>query len=64
MIAEKRLYTEEEASDYFGWSFSKQRDLRKMGMIEHIQFNDQTIRYTIDQLENFQLKYTKSTEQE
>jgi hypothetical protein len=60
MALERRLYTEDEAAQYFGWSVHKQREIRKLGLIEYIQFNDQTIRYTIDQLEAFQLKFIKS----
>ena len=56
---EERLYTEREASEYFGWSLYTQRQIRKRGEIEFIQFNEQTIRYTLKMLENYKNRYLK-----
>jgi hypothetical protein len=57
---EERLLTEKEASDYFGWSLYTQREIRKRGEIEFIQFNEQTIRYTLEQLENYKNEHLSS----
>ena len=56
---EDRLLTEKEAATYFGWSLYTQREIRKKGEIEFIQFNEQTIRYTIEMLENYKNRYLK-----
>ena len=56
---EDRLLTEKQASEYFGWSLFTQREIRKRGEIEFIQFNEQTIRYTIEMLENYKNRYLK-----
>jgi len=50
---QKTLFTEKEAAEYFGWSVFTMREIRKRGDIEHLVFNDKTIRYTIEQLENY-----------
>lgn len=49
----KKLLTEKEAADYFGWSVSTMREIRRRGDIEHFVFNDKTIRYTLEQLEDY-----------
>ena len=54
-----KLLTEKEAADYFGWSQYTMREIRKRGEIEFIQFNEQTIRYTTDILENYKNRYLK-----
>lgn len=56
---EERLLTEKEASEYFGWSLYTQREIRKKGEIEFIKFNEQTIRYTLEMLENYKNRYLK-----
>lgn len=56
---DNKLLTEKEAADYFGWSLYTQREIRKRGEIEFIQFNEQTIRYTIEMLENYKNRYLK-----
>jgi hypothetical protein len=43
----KELYTEREAADYFGWSVFTMREIRKRGEIEHLIFNNKTVRYTL-----------------
>ena len=49
----QRLYTEQEIADYFGWSLATMREIRKRGEIEHLVFNDKTIRYTFEQVQNY-----------
>lgn len=56
---DSRLLTEREASLYFGWSLYTMREIRKRGEIEFIQFNEQTIRYTVEMLENYKNRYLK-----
>lgn len=56
---EERLLTEKEAAEYFGWSLYTMREIRKRSEIEFIQFNEQTIRYTIGMLENYRNRYLK-----
>lgn len=47
------LYSEQDAADYFNWSLATMREIRKRGEIEHLVFQDKTIRYTLEQLENY-----------
>lgn len=49
----KELLTEQEAADFFGWSVFTMREIRKRGEIQHLVFNDKTIRYTREQLETY-----------
>lgn len=49
----QRLYTEQEIADYFGWSLATMREIRKRGEIEHLIFNDKTIRYTTEQVQDY-----------
>lgn len=49
----QKLYSERDASDFFGWSIFTMREIRKRGEIEYMIFNDKTIRYTQEQLENY-----------
>ena len=49
----QKLYSERDASDFFGWSIFTMREIRKRGEIEYLIFNDKTIRYTIEQLEKY-----------
>jgi hypothetical protein len=58
---DSKLLTEKEAADYFGWSLYTQREIRKRGEIEFIQFNEQTIRYTLEMLDNYKNRYLKQT---
>jgi predicted site-specific integrase-resolvase len=50
---DKQLFSEKEAADYFGWSVFTMRDIRKRGEIPHLIFNNKTVRYTAEQLENY-----------
>lgn len=52
-IKDEKLYTELEAAEYFNWSLATMRDIRKRGEIEHLIFQDKTVRYTQAQLENY-----------
>lgn len=56
---EEKLLTEKEAAAYFGWSVFTMREIRKRGDIEFIKFNEQTIRYTLEMLENYKNRYLK-----
>ncbi len=49
----EKLYSEKDAADYFGWSVFTMREIRKRGEIEHLLFQDKTVRYTLEQLENY-----------
>jgi hypothetical protein len=55
-----RLLTERQAAeDFFGWSIEKMRRLRKSGEIEFYKFNDQLIKYSIEQLEAYKNRFLK-----
>ncbi len=55
-----RLLTERQAAeDVFGWSIEKMRRLRKQGEIEFYQFNDQVIKYSVEQLETYKNRFVK-----
>ncbi|HEX8922117.1 MAG TPA: helix-turn-helix domain-containing protein [Pyrinomonadaceae bacterium] len=55
--AEKRLLTEQQAADYFGWSIYTMREIRKRGEIECVRFNERTVRYTLEQLEDYKHRH-------
>jgi hypothetical protein len=55
-----RLLTERQAAEnFFGWSIEKMRRLRKSGEIEFYKFNDQVIKYSIEQLETYKIRFLK-----
>ncbi len=55
-----RLLTERQAAEeFFGWSIEKMRRLRKSGEIEFYKFNDQVIKYSMDQLEAYKNRFLK-----
>jgi hypothetical protein len=54
---ENALLTEREAAAYFGWSVYTMRAIRKSGEIEFVKFNQRTIRYTQQQLENYKSQH-------
>ncbi len=55
-----RLLTERQAAElFFGWSIEKMRRLRKSGEIEFYKFNDQLIKYSIEQLEAYKNRFLK-----
>jgi repressor of nif and glnA expression len=54
---ENTLLTEREAADFFGWSIYTMREIRKRGEIEFLRFHDRTIRYTLEQLEDYKLRH-------
>ncbi len=58
---EDKLLTEKEASQFFGWSLYTMREIRKRGEIEFIQFNEQTIRYTVEMLQNYKNRYLRQS---
>ncbi len=49
----EKLFSETEAADYFGWSVSTMREIRRRGEIRHLIFNNKTVRYTLEQLEEY-----------
>ncbi len=49
----EKLFSETEAADYFGWSVSTMREIRRRGEIRHLIFNNKTVRYTFEQLEEY-----------
>ncbi len=55
---ENMLLTEREAAAFFGWSVFTMREIRKRNEIEFVKFNSRTIRYTIDQLEDYKRQHT------
>ncbi len=48
-----KLFTEKEAAEYFNWSIFTMRQIRKSGLIQHLVFNNKTVRYTLEQLEKY-----------
>ena len=56
---DKKLLTEKEAAEYFGWSLYTMREIRKRGEIDFIEFSGQTIRYTIEQLEAYRNRFLR-----
>ena len=55
-----KLLTEREAAEeFFGWSVDKMRQIRKRGEIEYFRFNDQVIKYSIEQLEAYKSRFIK-----
>ncbi len=49
----QKLLTETDADDFFGWSVFTMREIRKRGEIQHLLFNNKTVRYTLGQLEAY-----------
>lgn len=55
-----KLFTEREAAEeFFGWSIDKMRQIRKRGEIEYFKFNNQVIKYSIEQLEAYKSRFIK-----
>jgi hypothetical protein len=54
---ENTLLTEREAAEFFGWSVYTMREIRKRKEIEYVKFNQRTIRYTHQQLENYKRQH-------
>ncbi len=50
---DNKLFSETQAADFFGWSVSTMREIRKRSEIEHLIFQKKTIRYTLEQLEKY-----------
>jgi hypothetical protein len=50
---EIKLFTEKQAAEYFNWSIFTMRQIRKSGAIQYLVFNNKTVRYTLEQLENY-----------
>jgi hypothetical protein len=56
---EEKLFSEQEAANYFGWSVFTMRKIRRRGEIEHLLFHDKTVRYTLEQLELYKSIHLK-----
>jgi len=56
---ETKLLSELEAANYFGWSVFTMREIRKRREIEHLLFQDKTVRYTLEQLEKYKTRHLK-----
>lgn len=54
-----KLLSEREAAEHFGWSIDKMRQIRKQGEIEYFKFNNQMIKYSITQLEEYKNRFLK-----
>jgi hypothetical protein len=55
-----KLFTEREAAEeFFGWSIQKMRQVRKQGEIEFYQFNNQVIKYSVEQLQAYKNRFVK-----
>jgi hypothetical protein len=52
-IKEQQLFSEQDAAAYFGWAVSTMRAIRKRGEISHLIFNNKTVRYTLEHLEEY-----------
>ncbi len=50
---DEKLYSEQEAADFYNWSIFTMRLIRKRGEIEYLVFQDKTIRYTLEQLQKY-----------
>ncbi len=57
--ANQKLFSEQEAADYFGWSVFTMREIRKRGEIQHLLFNNKTVRYTLEQLDAYKSRHLK-----
>lgn len=49
----QQLFSEQQAANYIGWSVFTMREIRKRGEIQHLIFNNKTVRYTLQQLEEY-----------
>lgn len=58
---ENGLLTERQAAAYFGWSVYTMRAIRRRGDIDYVRFNNRTIRYTLQQLEDYKLRHFNQT---
>ncbi len=54
-----KLLKESEAAEHLRVSIYTLREKRKAGLISCIQLSDKTIRYTEDQLDEYQTKHTR-----
>ncbi|HEX8288747.1 MAG TPA: helix-turn-helix domain-containing protein [Pyrinomonadaceae bacterium] len=59
----ERLLDEEEASEILGISIYTLQGLRKAGLISYIQISPRIVKYTISQLEEYQLKHLRRATQ-
>lgn len=55
-----KLLSEKEAAERLGFKIDKMREIRKSGQIEYYQFSPQSIKYSVEQLENFKAKFLKT----
>lgn len=57
MEEKDKLLSEREAAKWFGWSVDKMRQIRKSGQIEYFKFSNQTIKYSLAQLEEYKNRF-------
>lgn len=58
---DNKLLSERDAAKWFGWSIDKMRQIRKSGQIEYYKFSDQTIKYSMAQLEEYKNRFLMQT---
>lgn len=56
---DKKLFSEIEAANYFGWSVFTMREIRKRGEIDYLLFQEKTVRYTLQQIEDYRARHLK-----
>ncbi len=49
----EQLFSESRAAEFFGWSVFTMREIRKRGEIKCLIFNNKTVRYTLEQLQDY-----------
>jgi predicted site-specific integrase-resolvase len=54
-----KLYEEAEAAEMLGISVYTLQGIRKAGLISYIQISPRKIKYTLGQIEEYQLKNTR-----
>lgn len=52
-MKDEQLFSETQAAEFFGWSVFTMREIRKRGEIKCLVFNNKTVRYTLEQLQNY-----------
>ena len=62
-MKDEQLFSERQAAEFFGWSVFTMREIRKRGEIKCLVFNNKTIRYTLEQLQNYKDAHLAGGEQ-
>ncbi len=50
---DEQLFSERQAAEFFRWSVFTMREIRKRGEIKCLVFSNKTVRYTLEQLQNY-----------